>query len=50
MITFRNLTGGLPYAEKIELQSYVDNYVEENNIKKDSLKEEIPVQTKHSIK
>lgn len=42
-ITFQNLTGGLPYTEKTELESHVYNYAKDNDIKEDSFKEENPV-------
>lgn len=47
-ITFQNLTGGLPYIEKPELQSHVYNYAKDNNIMEDSFKEENPVGTNTS--
>nr|KAF6443246.1 cancer antigen 1 [Molossus molossus] len=48
MITFQNLTGGLPYTEKPELQNHVYNYAKDNNIKEDSLREENSVGTNTS--
>ncbi|XP_058409899.1 cancer-associated gene 1 protein [Diceros bicornis minor] len=48
MITFQNLTEGLPYTEKPELQSHVYNYAKGTNIKEDSFKEENPVGTSTS--
>ncbi|XP_046496960.1 cancer-associated gene 1 protein [Equus quagga] len=48
MITFQNLTEGLPYTEKPELQSQVYNYAKDTNIKEGPFKEENPKGTSTS--
>ncbi|XP_035882423.1 cancer-associated gene 1 protein isoform X4 [Phyllostomus discolor] len=48
MIKFQNLTDGIPYTEKSEMQSHVYNYAKDNNMKKDSVKEENSVETSTS--
>ncbi|KAM5320513.1 cancer-associated gene 1 protein [Glossophaga mutica] len=48
MITFQNLTGGILYTEKPEMQSHVYSYAKDNNIKEDSVKEENSVETSTS--
>ncbi|KAM8901736.1 cancer-associated gene 1 protein isoform 2-T2 [Lycaon pictus] len=47
-ITFQNLTEGLPYTEKPEMQSHVCNCPKDTNIKEDSFKEENSVGTEFS--
>lgn len=47
-IIFQNLTGGIPYTEKSEMQSHVYNYAKDNNIKEDSVKEENSLETSTS--
>lgn len=48
MITFQNLTGGILYTEKSEMQNHAYNYAKDNNIKEDSVKEENLVETNTS--
>ncbi|XP_072801810.1 cancer-associated gene 1 protein isoform X5 [Vicugna pacos] len=48
MITFQNLTEGLPYAKEPELQCHVYNDAKDTNIQKDSFKEESPVESSTS--
>nr|XP_008515770.1 PREDICTED: cancer-associated gene 1 protein [Equus przewalskii] len=48
MITFQNLTEGLPYTEKPELQSQVYNYAKDTNRKEGPFKEENPKGTSTS--
>lgn len=49
MITFQNLTEGLPYTEKPEFQSHGYNYAKDTGVKEDSFKEENPMGTSTSI-